>query len=196
MPAIPVAVNYGGVLKEIQMVQTDMEIICDHIRKMPEDGLMVEWGSGGSTCKWIETLTNNQKLITIEHNESWYNRVTRAVNAEFGNIENKFTFYHKPELHIQHGYGNIIEEHPCGVEEYINPDNAIWNADFFFVDGITRGACVSTILHKRKKQDSVIMIHDYVGREFWYEWVVQFFDVETFNHVDQYSTLSILTLKK
>jgi hypothetical protein len=196
MPAIPVAVNYGGILKEIQMVESDMTIICDHIRKMPEDGLMVEWGSGGSTCKWIETLTNNQKLITIEHNESWYNRVTRAVNAEFGNVENKFTFYHKPELHIQHGYGNIIEEHPCGVEEYINPDNAIWDADFFFVDGITRGACVSTILHKRKKQDSVIMIHDYVGREFWYEWVVQFFDVETFSHIDQYSTLSILTLKK
>jgi len=162
---------------------------------MPKDGLMVEWGSGGSTCKWLETLTDNQRLITIEHNENWYNRVTRAISAEFGDVSNKFKFHYRPEKHIEHGYGSLIEEHPCGTDEYINPEDDIWNADFFFVDGIVRGACLSTILHKKKKNDAVIMIHDYVGREDWYHWVVQFFDVQVFNDKDQYSSICILTPK-
>lgn len=198
MPAQPVSVvvNYGNILKEIQMIQYDVDIICNYIKNMPEDGLMVEWGSGGSTCRWIETLTNNQKLITIEHNESWYQRVTRAVNTEFGDLKEKFTFLHVPEKYIEHGYASIIEEHPCGTDEYINPNDKIWNADIYFIDGIARAACALTVLHKRKKPNSIVMIHDYVGREPWYSWASQFFDVQTFNDKDETSTLAVLTEKK
>lgn len=195
MTAIPVAVNYGNILKEIQMVQFDADYICDKIKNMPKDGLMVEWGSGGSTCKWLETLTDSQKLITIEHNENWYNRVGRAVVTEFGDVSDKFTFYHIPEKYIEHGYGSLVEEHPCGTAEYINPDDKIWEADIFFIDGIVRGACLLTTLFKRKKPDSVIMIHDYVGREAWYDWAVQHCDVVTYTDKDQYSSISLITQK-
>lgn len=177
------------------MVQYDADQICNIIKNMPEDGLMVEWGSGGSTCRWLETLTNNQKLITIEHNENWYNRVTRAISTEFGDVSNKFTFYHISEKYIEHGYGSIIEEHPCGTDQYLNPDEKIWDADVFFIDGIARAACLLTVLFKRKKPDSVIMIHDYVGREYWYSWAAQYCDVTTFTEHDKYTTLSILKQK-
>ena len=39
MPAVPVAVNYGNVLTEIQMVQFDADKICGIIKNMPKDGL-------------------------------------------------------------------------------------------------------------------------------------------------------------
>lgn len=195
MTAVPVPVNYGNILKEIQMVQFDADKICEIVKGMPEDGLMIEWGSGGSTCKWIETLTGNQRLVTIEHNEAWFNRVTRAVEAEFGDISNKFKFHHIPEKTIQHGYGSLVEEHPCGTDSYINPDETIWDADVYFIDGIARAACLLTVLFKRKKRDSVIMIHDYVGREDWYSWAVQHCDVTTFEDQDKYSTLCILKQK-
>lgn len=190
-----IQVNYGGVLKEIQMVQFDADFICDRIRQMPNDGLMVEWGSGGSTCKWLETLTDNQKLVTIEHNENWFNRVSRAIKNEFGDIKDKFTFHHIPEQYIEHGYANIIEEHPCGTAKYIYPNDTIWNADIFFIDGIARGACLMNVLYNRTKPNSVIMIHDYIGRENWYDWAVQHCNVEIFTDKEQHSSLALLTEK-
>jgi len=172
-----VAVNYGDVLKEICMHQCDIDHMCSFIKNVPENGLMVEWGSGGSTCKWLETLSVDQKLITIEHNENWYNRVTRAINKEFGDIKDRFTFHHISEKYIEHGYATIIEEHPCGTDDYLvgNNDSRIWDADLYFVDGIARAACALTILYKRKKKNSFILIPDYCGIEPWDVWSFQFF---------------------
>lgn len=196
MSAVPVPVNYGNILKEIQMVKDDMDVICSYIKNMPKDGLMVEWGSGGSTCKWIETLTEEQKLISIEHNNDWFNRVNRAVKAEWGDVSDKFTYYHIPEKYIQHGYGNLGEEHPCGSDDYINPpDPRIWNADVFFIDGIVRATCLINVLYRKTKKSPIIMVHDYVGREQWYSWAAQFFDVETYTDKDKYSTLATLKPK-
>ena len=193
--AIPFKVDYGNIIKEVQMIELDVNIICDIIKNMPENGLMVEWGSGGSTCKWIDTLTANQKLISIEHNENWYNRVKRAISSEWGDVSNKFTYHHIPEKNIEHGYGNLMEEHPCGTDEYIHPNDSIWDADVYLVDGIARATCLMTILYKKNKKDSVILIHDYVGRENWYSWVIQFFEVEVYNDKHRHSTLAKLTVK-
>lgn len=197
MTAEEVQVNYGdGLITNVQMIVEDMDVICDVIRKMPEDGLMVEWGSGGSTCKWIETLSPRQKLISIEHHDEWYSRVARAIRKQWGDTSDRFTYFFRPEIGFKHGYGNVTEEHPCGTAKYINPDDRIWDADVFFVDGIARAACLMAILHRRTKPNSVIMMHDYTGREDWYDWAVQFFNVQTFTHLNGYSTLAILTPKK
>ena len=59
-----IAVNYGP-MSEIQMQPDEVEEITSRIKEMPDDGLMVEWGSGGSSIKWLETLTGNQKLTSI-----------------------------------------------------------------------------------------------------------------------------------
>lgn len=172
------AVSYGGVITEIQMHNDELDYVEKHIKEMPKDGLMVEWGSGGSTCRWLETLTDEQRLVSIEHNENWFNRVTRAVKNEFGDVEGKFKYLHIPEQTIEHGYATPVEELPIGCEEYINPKENVWDADIFFIDGIARAACALTVLHKKTKKNPVVMIHDYVGREAWYEWAVQFYDAE------------------
>ena len=189
--------NYGNILTEIQMRQDEIDYVVDQIQKMPSDGLMVEWGCGGSTCKWIESLGENQKLISVDHNESWYNRVTRAVKAHFGDVSDKFSFYHIPEqFGFEHGYGHFIEEHPFGTDNYLLPPDSRWfDADIFFIDGIARAACALVTLLKHTKKNPVIFIHDYVGREDWYSWASQFYDVEIVADLEKNSTLARLYIK-
>ena len=187
----PVIVDYGDIIKEIQMVESEVNIVVDHIRNMPKNGLMVEWGSGGSTCKWIDTLSDDQKLISIEHNESWFDRVSRATKKHFPDLEKKFKYYHIPEQYdFQHGYATILEEHPFGLDNYVNPeDDNVWNADIFFIDGIARATCLMNVLLRRTKKDSVIFMHDYVGREEWYNWSVQLCNKETYDSDTEIPTL-------
>lgn len=174
-----VPVSYGNVITEIQMQQDEIDYMVKLINDLPEDALFVEWGSGGSTCKWLETLRNLQRLISIEHNESWYNRVTRAVKNHFGDVSERFEYIHIPEAHgLEHGYGNVLEEHPFGTLTYMTPKDEIFDADVFFIDGIARGACAVNTLLRYTRPDAAFFIHDYVGRETWYEWATQYFDVE------------------
>lgn len=167
-------VNYGNVITEIQMGETEIEYVSNLIKEMPIDGKMVEWGSGGSTCKWLEVKKPTQVLYSIEHNPSWHSRVVRAIKNHYGSVEN-FNFLHIAEQYgTNHGYGVPIEEHPMGTDMYVNP-NSIWDADIFLIDGIARAACAMAVLLKHTKENPVVMIHDYVGREAWYDWATQFF---------------------
>jgi hypothetical protein len=109
--------------------------------------------------------------------------VSRAIKNEFGDVSDKFKFLHiKEQYGFEHGYASVNEEHPFGADEYINPNADIWDADVFLIDGIVRATCAMTVLLKHTKKDPVIFIHDYVGREDWYNWAVQFFDVEVVGH--------------
>ena len=190
------AINYGNIISEVQMNQDEIDYVQKCIKSIPKNGLMVEWGSGGSTCAWLDALTGDQKLMSVEHTENWFNRVNRAIKAHFGEVSDKFTFYHIPEQFMEHGYGSLIEEHPCGTNNYILPkDDRWWDADIFFIDGIARATCAMVTLLKHKKKDPVIFIHDYVGREDWYSWASQFFDVEVVGDLTKKSTLVRLYVK-
>lgn len=190
--------NYGNIISEVQMNQDEIDYVQKCIREMPENGTMVEWGSGGSTCAWIEALSGSQSLISVEHTETWYYRVTRAIKAHFGDVSDRFKFYHIEEQHgFQHGYGNPIEEHPLGTDNYLlPPDERWWNADIFFIDGIARATCALVTLLKHTKKDPVIFIHDYDGRQNWYSWASQFFDVEIVGDQSKGSTLARLYVKQ
>jgi hypothetical protein len=171
-----VSVDYGNLLSEIQMEQDEIDHIVYLIRALPPNGLMVEWGAGGSTCKWLETLTETQKLITIEHDALWYARVTTAIETHFGDVSERFACLHYPEgPEIKHVYGTMNEEHPIGLKRYFNPEALdIFNADIFVIDGIARATCALLVLLKYTKPNPVILIHDYYGREQWYDWIAQF----------------------
>lgn len=185
------SINYGNIITEVQMHEDEIDYVLNVCNELPDSATIVEWGSGGSTCIWLDKLKPTQKLITIEHVEGWFNKVTEAVKVHFGDVSDRFTFLHIPEEYIQHGYGNVIEEMPVGTREYIYPSSSIFDADVFFVDGIARGACLMTILAKHTKKEPVIFIHDYVEREPVYDWVTQFFDVEVVG-----TTLARLYIKK
>ena len=176
------------------MNQDEIDYVRECIKQMPSDGIMAEWGSGGSTCAWLETLSGSQRLFSVEHTEAWYNRVNRAIAAEFGDVSSKFKYYHIPEqFGFEHGYGNLIEEHPTGTDNYLLPPNdEWWNADIFFIDGIVRATCAAMVLLKHKKKKPAVFIHDYVGRENWYSWASQLFDTRIVGDTSRGSTLARL----
>jgi hypothetical protein len=191
MVGVPIKVNYGdGLLTEVQMVEWEAEYIASFVKTMPENGKMVEWGSGGSTLKWLENLPETCSFISIEHNRQWYDKVTKAIQIDRPK-DTRYKYLHVPEEYIEHGYGSLIEEHPTGLQNYINPlDVHLWDADLFLIDGIGRAACLMAVLLNKTSRNPVIFIHDYVGREEWYSWAVQFCTVETFLDKDPDSTLA------
>lgn len=180
-------------IQSIQMIRDEIDYMVEVISKMPEDGVFVEWGSGGSTCLWLATLGPNQSLISIEHNRDWFNAVQKAIHENFGfEIARKFTYiFEKEEPGYNHGYGGIEEENPFGLWKYMLPTEAVLEGDVFFIDGLARGPIVSLLLLKRLKPDSLIFVHDYAPRTSAYYWISQLCDVEIVG-----STLAKLTFKK
>ena len=173
-------------MTEIQMQPDEVEYITGCIKSMPSDGLMIEWGSGGSSVKWLETMTGDQKLASIEHNAKWHMNVGEYLNTR-PDLNSRFTYMFKPELYgYEHGYATIVEEHPHGLDDYMWPSHPrikLSEADIYLVDGIARGATALLVKMLSSKEDPVIFIHDYYGREKWYTWASKhFFRVEKVGH--------------
>ena len=181
-----IPVNYGP-MTEIQMQPDEVEYITGCIKNMPSDGLMVEWGSGGSSVKWLETMTDDQKLVSIEHNPKWHMNVSEYVNTR-PELNARFTYMFKPELYgYEHGYAQIAEEHPFGLDDYMWPSHPrvkLSEADIYLVDGIARATTSLLVKMLSSKEDPVIFIHDYYGgRENWYGWASKHFHrVEKVGH--------------
>jgi hypothetical protein len=166
-----------GIINGIYMMPDELEAACQFVSAVPENGLMVEWGSGGSTCKWLEILKEPQRLISIESNLDWANRVQQAVDLHFG--PRSFEMLYRPELFpVGRVSGEITEEIPYGADHYVNADERIFDADLFLIDGIARAACMAAVAIKRRKKNAVVLWHDYTYRVGGYNWITQFFEVE------------------
>jgi hypothetical protein len=141
---------------------------------LPENGTLVEWGCGGSTVVFLDKLLPGQRLVTIEHNYEWYSKIKEFLKNHPNSSQHTF-YYIQPTMNNPY-YARPEEECPCGLEEYMCPDiDLITTADVFLVDGIGRGPTAAFLANKTKKNAHVI-IHDYRGREPWYNWAVQIFD--------------------
>lgn len=163
--------KYGS-LTEIQMQPDEVQYIENVIDYMGPEGLMTEWGSGGSTIHWLNTMRHQQHLITVEHNEEWFDKVSNTIDEHFLNLDWRLDYHFSPELYgFEHGYANLIEEHPTGLDNYMLPDKHILDSNIFFIDGIARATIALMVLGLSKEPDPAIFIHDYVGREPWYDWV-------------------------
>ena len=159
----------------IQMELDEIEKISSFIRDGSPDGLMVEWGSGASTIRWLQDMRRNQRLISIEHNKDWYVKVKPVVDS-CPELSNRFEYYLcEGSAYWDHGYGQVREENPVGLDRYFAPDDRIFDADIFLVDGIARGVCLLTLLQRSRKSDPVIFIHDWYPRREWYSWAVRLF---------------------
>lgn len=178
-------VEYGD-LKEIQMQDDEIESIVTAIKNMPDNGIMIEWGSGGSTVHWLLNMRKNQRLITIEHNPEWYKKVNYTIINYYPELKDRHTMHLYEPIHnlleiipdsfYKHWYGHVNEEHPVGLTHYLNPINDDdWKADIFLVDGIARAVTALVIRHKSTQENPTIFMHDFKGREHWYGWVLQFF---------------------
>jgi len=174
----------------VLMEQDEIDEVLATLKAKGPNAKIVEWGCGGSTVLWLNALDANQQLVSIEHTPDWYGRVQEMVKV-CPNLD-KFTFYLREVLYpnlYTHGYANIREEHPFGLDNYMIPDPSILDADIFFVDGIGRAAVALALLAKSTKPDAVIYIHDYKGREIWYDWATRLF----FKKETDWTTLCRLT---
>jgi len=159
----------------IQMEQDEIDLISRTIKKQSSSSLMVEWGSGASTIKWLQEMDDDQRLISIEHSKQWYSLVEPVI-ASSGVLAPKLRYYLcEPNGYWKHGYGYPAEENPMGLDRYFCPDDKIFDADIFLIDGIARGVCALMVLYRSRKPNPIIFIHDWHRRQPWYSWAVQFF---------------------
>lgn len=152
----------------------EIPILMQCVKDLPLNSKIVEWGSGGSTTLFVETMRPDQQLISIEHSEKWFNEV--SINLK--NLsQTNWTYLHKPEHpEYVHGYGIPHEENPVGLADYIFPGEFVLDADLYFIDGVARSSIALMLLAKAKKRNAVIFLHDYSpNRSFWYNWSAKLF---------------------
>lgn len=158
---------------EIEILMTEAEPVYIH-GLLPDNGILVEWGCGGSTVYFLDHLKDEQYLVSIEHNKQWYDKISEKIK-DHPNIDRHIFLYIPSEVPNPH-YARPEEDMGCGLAEYICPDlSIIETADVFLVDGIGRGP-TAAFLSKKAKQDAHVIIHDYQGRETWYGWASNCFD--------------------
>lgn len=166
---------------EIHFFQTFFE------SNFPTNGKFVEWGSGGSTLLFLGMMTGERRMISIEHNKEWFDKVSEAIK-DHPNRDKLLYLYIPPSISLDfYGYGVASEENACYNLNYINPELAlykknnitIFDANAFLVDGISRGACMATIFSLARNNQASVFLHDYVGREAWYNWAVSLFPIRS-----------------
>ncbi len=100
----------------------------------PSD-LVLEWGSGRSTVWFAE---RSAKVISVEHDRSWYDRVNKQLNLSETTCTDRRLFEDNPD---RDEYGD---------SDYVNvvltiPDGSL---DIVLVDGIFRDACALKVVDK------------------------------------------------
>lgn len=170
------------------MSEEELSYLEKAVDDLPDEAKIVEWGSGGSTTMFLERLKPKQILLSLEHNPIWFSKVCDALRTH-PNKEQLFYYWISFTLTLEKDgevtklnheywpYGDPPEENPAFLYQYIDPSHDdptinVYDADLYFVDGIARGPILSKILLKAKNRKAPVYIHDYVGRETWYEWIV------------------------
>lgn len=184
---------------EIQMYPDEINLISQIVDNLHDNAKIVEWGSGGSTMLFLSKLKPNQKLISIEHNQTWFDKVDQETkdNPKRSQLTQVFI----PLDADLWGYGIPSEENPCFTNNYTNPekshDVSIFDADLILVDGIARGACLATVRSKLSNNKAIVLLHDYSDgkhsssfiRTEWYQWAVNLY-----SGVEVTNTLALLSL--
>jgi hypothetical protein len=165
---------------DVMMYPEEIPVLQALVDAVPTNGVILEYGSGGSTQFFADNLGEGRRLISIEHNEEWYDKVTVALKGH-PHTDRIERFLHKPDFPLsRYVFANPEEEMPAGLQDYIHTNLALpytYSAvDFVLVDGVARGACLAA-LRTRLAPGTIVALHDYTGRENWYDWAVRLFDV-------------------
>jgi hypothetical protein len=151
----------------------EQPIFLDFIKSIPANGKIVEWGSGGSTVKILDTITDSQSVISIEHDKEWYDKIFNELTLK---NKSNWTLLHRTESGLyQHNVGTPDDENPVGYDEYIFPDDSILDGNFFFIDGVARSSIALMLLARAKNRDAVVLIHDANHRGVFYSWAARLF---------------------
>jgi len=141
------------------------DIAIEHLElilaALPEDGTLLELGSGWSTVWFAERLGENQRLVSVEHDKTWWETIIpRVVN----NLKVAYQLC-VPTLPVG-PYGSFHRENPAGAEAFIHA-YPYHGAHVIFIDGLARGACLVTAL-LQGNPGTRIFLHD--AQRDWYTW--------------------------
>ncbi len=166
----------------VMMREPDSAHLCQAIKKLPDDAVIVEWGSGGSTVMIAREMGPQMRLYTVEHTKMWMDKVAGALADE--GLTDRVTQIFAPLAFPVSlwKFGHPEEETPAGADFYIDPrlmpetEFPLWSKiDLALVDGLARGPILAALALKTTPRIPVFL-HDYVGREAWYNWAVRFYD--------------------
>jgi hypothetical protein len=140
--------------------------------RQPDTAHVVEFGCGGSTCWLADLMLPQQRLESVEHNPEWYHRVLEATAY----AKPIFTLHlHPPDFALdRYRYSAAEEEMPAGLTDYLNPAIDWSDVSLVFVDGVARGA-VLALTAQRVRAGTTVLLHDYQGREQWYDWPLRLY---------------------
>lgn len=166
--------------------ESDKVALTEAAQAIPDDGYIVEWGMGGSTLIFADQLKPQQHLISIEHNREWFEKVQTSLANHPAHDRIHMVFV-LPELPLYvYAFAQPQEEMPAGCKYYIDPTRIVgamphpfdWHrASFVLVDGIARGPVLAS-LRSKLLSNTPVYLHDYVGREMWYDWAVNLYDID------------------
>lgn len=178
----------------MEMLMTPAERTFFHscVSTLPHDGRVSEWGSGGSTLFIAEKMSGGQKLVSFEHSKKWWERVSFELEFAPAPVASRVSYHHIPTempyaLGIDRDEGDTkaytyslpLEELPAYNAKYIDPEKSrrvnCFDSDVYFVDGISRGAVLATVFAKARNREALVLLHDYTGREGWYEWAASLY---------------------
>jgi hypothetical protein len=162
----------------ILLSDEEKEVLRSAVMGLPDDAAIVEYGSGGSTLFLAEHLRGRQELVTIEHTEKWFDFVeTELRRLPIEQALRVYQLFHPVEYIVNIHYSTPAEESAPGCHEYLWPHEiADWShIQMVFIDGIVRGS-VLALTRYRCLPTTRIFLHDYIGREHWYGWVVKLFE--------------------
>jgi protein O-GlcNAc transferase len=122
----------------------------DHLK---EHHKVLEYGSGNST---IEISKKVKEVISIEHQESWFNNISQQVS------DNCKIILKSPNLHYtEGGHCGTYEE----FKDYVDSPIGLGPFDIILIDGRARVWCAS-IAEKVSHKDTIIFVHDFDREEY------------------------------
>lgn len=110
---------------------------------------VLEFGSGSST---IEISKRVKEVVSIEHNEKWYNTV-KQLNG--GNVKLIYVPQNNEPLKT-YDDGTFDD-----FEDYIKSPLEEGKFDLVFIDGRSRVSCAEWAAKFYVKENGIIIIHDY-----------------------------------
>ena len=137
---------------------SDQEI--DLVKKyLSEDKVMLEWGSGGSTCTFSPLV---KEYYSIEHVKEWYENVEEFLKLQ---IYRSKVFNYLVEPDKPRTIPTKYEEFQTYIE-YVDKLNKKY--DIVLIDGRARLDCAKYII-PYLNENAVIFIHDYFHRPQYYK---------------------------
>lgn len=122
---------------EVPLIVANAVMILDNWLRPTDSGL--EWGSGRSTT-WLATRVAH--LVSVEHDPTWHERVTRELEARGLAAKVDYRLVEAPRTQMAeplgHAYANVADE----IEDA--------TLDFALVDGQMRLRCTEKVLAKLK----------------------------------------------